>query len=178
CNLLGLDEPTNDLDLETLELLEDLLMEFQGTLLLVSHDRAFLDNVVTSTLVFEGDGQWREYVGGYEDWLRQSKPAEAPAAPVARRPAAGRSPAPRRVSFKERRELGLLPERITSLEAERQGIFDLMSSAKFFTQPGAEIARAKERLATLEEDIRQAYARWMELESLASGEGASRGGRG
>ena len=178
CNLLGLDEPTNDLDLETLELLEDLLMEFQGTLLLVSHDRAFLDNVVTSTLVFEGDGQWREYVGGYEDWLRQSKPAEAPAAPVARQPEAGRSPTPRRVSFQERRELGLLPERITSLEAERQGIFDLMSSAKFFTQPGAEIARAKERLATLEEDIRQAYARWMELESLASGEGASRGGRG
>ena len=172
-----MDEPTNDLDLETLELLEDLLMEFQGTLLLVSHDRAFLDNVVTSTLVFEGDGQWREYVGGYEDWLRQRKPAEAPAAPVARRPAAGRSPAPRRVSFKERRELGLIPERITSLEAERQGIFDLMSSAKFFTQPGAEIARVKERLATLEEDIRQAYARWMELESLASGEGASRGGR-
>jgi ATP-binding cassette subfamily F protein uup len=169
CNLLVLDEPTNDLDLETLELLEDLLMEFQGTLLLVSHDRAFLDNVVTSTLVFEGDGQWREYVGGYEDWLRQRKPAEVAAAPVTKRPKSGRSPtASRRVSNKERRELGLLPEKITNLEAERQSLFDLMASATFYTQPGAEIARARERLAALEEDIRKAYARWMELESLAS----------
>jgi len=169
CNLLVLDEPTNDLDLETLELLEDLLMEFQGTLLLVSHDRAFLENVITSTLVFEGGGQWREYVGGYSDWLRQRKSAEAPTAPLAPRPRAARpSAAPRRVSFKERRELGHLPEKISSLEAERQGLFDLMASATFFTKPGAEIARAKERLATLEADIHKAYARWMELESLAA----------
>ena len=169
CNLLVLDEPTNDLDLETLELLEDLLLEFQGTLLLVSHDRAFLDNVVTSTLVFEGDGQWREYVGGYEDWLRQRKPAGTPVAPVARRPRAERpQAAPRRASSKERRELGLLPERIASLEAERQGLFDLMTSPAFYTKPGAEIANARERLATLEEEIQKAYARWMELESLAS----------
>jgi ATP-binding cassette subfamily F protein uup len=168
CNLLVLDEPTNDLDLETLELLEDLLMEFEGTLLLVSHDRAFLENVITSTLVFEGDGQWREYVGGYEDWLRQRKPAEAPAPPAGRRPKAQRSPAARRVGYKERKELGLLPEKIARLEAERQGLFDLMSSATFYTRPGAEIASAKERLAALEEEIHGAYARWMELESLAS----------
>jgi ATP-binding cassette subfamily F protein uup len=168
CNLLVLDEPTNDLDLETLELLEDLLMEFQGTLLLVSHDRAFLENVITSTLVFEGDGRWRDYVGGYEDWLRQRKPDEAKAAPAAKRPRAERSPAPRRASYMERRELGLLPEKIAGLEAERQGLFDLMTSAAFYTKPGAEIAKARDRLVALEEDIRNAYARWMELESLAS----------
>ena len=168
CNLLVLDEPTNDLDLETLELLEDLLMEFEGTLLLVSHDRAFLENVITSTLVFEGGGQWREYVGGYEDWLRQRKPAEAPAPPAGRRPKAQRSPAARRVGYKERKELGLLPEKIARLEAERQGLFDLMSSAAFYTKPGAEIASTKQRLAALEDEIHKAYARWMELESLAS----------
>jgi len=171
CNLLVLDEPTNDLDLETLELLEELLMGFQGTLLVVSHDRAFLDNVVTSTLVFEGSGQWREYVGGYEDWLRQRKSAEVAAAPGAKRPKTERSTAPRRAGYKERRELGLLPEKINSLEAERRRLFDLMSSAAFYTQPGAEIARASAQLAAIEEDIRKAYARWMELESLAS-EGA------
>ena len=169
CNLLVLDEPTNDLDLETLELLEDLLMEFEGTLLLVSHDRAFLDYVVKSTLVFEGDGRWREYVGGYEDWLRQRTPADVPAAPVARRPRAGRSPAAaRRVGFKERRELGELPEKIAKLEAERKGLFDLMVSSEFFTRPGPEIASVRERLARLEEDIEKAYARWVELESLAT----------
>ena len=172
CNLLVLDEPTNDLDLETLELLEDLLLEFQGTLLLVSHDRTLLDDVVTSTIVFEGDGQWREYVGGYEDWLRQRKPAVAPAAPAAPRPRAPRSTAaPRRIGFKERRELSQLPEKITSLEAERQGLFDRMASAAFYAQPGAEIAQAKERLTALEEDIRKAYARWIELESLATSDG-------
>jgi ATP-binding cassette subfamily F protein uup len=170
CNLLVLDEPTNDLDLETLELLEDLLMEFQGTLLVVSHDRAFLDNVVTSTLVFEGDGQWREYVGGYEDWLRQKKSAEPPPAAKAVRPKAERpSAALRRVDYKQRRELGDLPKRIESLEAERQNLFDLMASPEFYTKPGAEIARAREQLATLEESIHKAYARWMELESLSTG---------
>ena len=171
CNLLVLDEPTNDLDLETLELLEDLLMEFEGTLLLVSHDRAFLENVITSTLVFEGDGRWREYVGGYEDWLRQRKPAEAEAAPAAKRAKAERTPAQRRVGYIERRELSLLPEKIAALEAERQGLFDLMMSATFYTKPGVEIAKASERLAALEEDIRKAYARWLELESLASSDG-------
>ncbi|NOT35325.1 MAG: ATP-binding cassette domain-containing protein, partial [Candidatus Eisenbacteria bacterium] len=117
CNLLVLDEPTNDLDLETLELLEDMLVEFQGTLLVVSHDRAFLDNVVTSTLVFEGDGVWREYVGGYEDWLRQKQAEVAPRGGrrAARAKAAGVAVAPRRASFKEKRELGELPARIEQL---------------------------------------------------------------
>jgi ATP-binding cassette subfamily F protein uup len=176
-NLLVLDEPTNDLDLETLELLEDLLMDFDGTLLVVSHDRAFLDNVVTSTLVSEGGGEWREYVGGYTDWLRQRKPAEPTPAPSAAKAKPGRAaPAPRRAGFKERRELAELPKRIERLEAERQSLFDRMASPEFYTGPGAEIARAKQDLATIEDTIQVAYARWMELEALAGGEATSRGG--
>jgi len=187
CNLLVLDEPTNDLDLETLELLEDLLMEYQGTLLVVSHDRAFLDNVVTSTLVFEGGGVWREYVGGYADWLRQKRAAESAGLP--KRPPAGASPAkpradarapesapeaggarsPRRLGYQERRELNGLPKRIEALEAERQSLFDRMAAPEFYARAGAEIAQAKQQLAALEETIRQAYARWIELEQRTDG---------
>jgi len=175
CNLLVLDEPTNDLDLETLELLEELLLGFDATLLLVSHDRAFLDNVVTSTLVFEGDGRWREYVGGYRDWLRQ-RPAEAPApAAKAARPAranAGRDAArPRKAGFKEKRELGELPGRIEALEAEKHRLFEMMASADFHRTPPAEIAQARQRLAELEGEIHGAYARWQELEALLAREG-------
>jgi ATP-binding cassette subfamily F protein uup len=171
CNLLVLDEPTNDLDLETLELLEELLLEFQGTLLIVSHDRAFLDNVVTSTLVFEGRGRWCEYVGGYADWLRQKNSAEP--SPVARptRPKPMRtSVQPRRASFKERRELHDLPRTIEQLEAEKRDLFALMASPSFYTTPGVEIARARERLGALEAQIQQAYTRWMELETLTAGD--------
>ncbi len=170
CNLLVLDEPTNDLDLETLELLEEMLLEFRGTLLLVSHDRAFLDNVVTSTLVFEGAGQWREYVGGYEDWLRQRKPVEPPPAARPARPRAERGTArPRRITFKEKRELADLPGRIERLEAEKQALFDLMASPSFYTTRGDEVAPARQRLTAIEAEIHQAYARWLELENLASG---------
>jgi ATP-binding cassette subfamily F protein uup len=171
CNLLVLDEPTNDLDLETLELLEELLLEFRGTLLLVSHDRTFLDNVVTSTLVFEGAGRWREYAGGYEDWLRQKKTAEPAPAAKPERPRPGRVTArPRRINFKEKRELADLPGRIESLETEKQGLFDLMASASFYTTRGEEVAATRLRLATIEAGIHEAYARWLELENLASGE--------
>jgi ATP-binding cassette subfamily F protein uup len=174
CNVLVLDEPTNDLDLETLELLEDLLLEFEGTLLVVSHDRAFLDNVVTSTLVFEGDGRWTEYVGGYEDWLRQKKADEpTPAARTARpgRPKAAPAAAKaRRAGFKEKHELGELPGRIENLETERQRLFDLMASPGFHATPPEEIGQAKLRLAALEAEIHQAYVRWMELETLVTGE--------
>ena len=171
CNLLVLDEPTNDLDLETLELLEEMLLEFRGTLLLVSHDRAFLDNVVTSTLVFEGAGQWREYVGGYEDWLRQKKADEPPPAAKPARPRPARvTVQPRRVTFKEKRELADLPGRIERLEAEQQGLFDLMASPSFYTTRGNEVAATRLRLAAVEAEIHEAYARWVELESLASGQ--------
>jgi ABC transport system ATP-binding/permease protein len=171
CNLLVLDEPTNDLDLETLELIEEMLLEFRGTLLLVSHDRTFLDNVVTSTLVFEGAGSWREYVGGYEDWLRQKKstgpaPAARPDRPRPERVAVR----PRRITYKEKRELADLPGRIEKLESEKQGLFDLMASASFYTTRGDEVAATRTRLAAIEAEIHEAYARWLELENLAGGE--------
>jgi len=169
CNLLVLDEPTNDLDLETLELIEEMLLEFQGTLLVVSHDRAFLDNVVTSTLVCEGPGEWNEYVGGYADWLRQRRP-EVVAAPVARvsadRAAGTR---PRRMGFKEKRELGELPGRIGALEAEKQRLFELMALPAFYASRGDEIAGVKSQLAAIEAELQAAYSRWVELETLATG---------
>jgi ATP-binding cassette subfamily F protein uup len=174
CNMLVLDEPTNDLDLETLELIEEMLLEFQGTLLLVSHDRAFIDNVVTSTIVCEGPGEWNEYVGGYEDWLRQRKPEVAPVpATKPTRPGTERESArPRRIGFKEKRELGELPGRIEALEAEKQRLYALMASSSFYASRGDEIAQAKQQLAALEAALQAAYARWVELETLAtSGEG-------
>jgi ABC transport system ATP-binding/permease protein len=170
CNLLVLDEPTNDLDLETLELLEELLLEFRGTLLLVSHDRTFLDNVVTSTLVFEGEGRWREYVGGYEDWLRQRKSTEPVPAVKPARPRPERStPRPRRVTFKEKRELADLPGRIEDLEGEKQRLFDLMASPDFYASRGDEVAATRQRLAAIEAGIHEAYARWLELENVSGG---------
>ena len=169
CNLLVLDEPTNDLDLETLELLEDLLLEFQGTLLVVSHDREFLDNVVTSTLVFEGAGQWCEYVGGYADWLRQKRPVESQSAAKPAWPKTERTTArPRRAGFREQRELHELPETIARLEAEKREIFAMMASPSFYTTRGDEIVRIREQLAGVEEAIHKAYARWMELEALTA----------
>ena len=170
CNLLVLDEPTNDLDLETLELLEDMLLEFQGTLLLVAHDRAFLDNVVTSTLVFEGNGRWREYVGGYEDWLRLKKRAEPAPAAKPDRPRPERvTVRARRITFREKRELAQLPGEIERLEAEKQRLFGLMASPDLYASRGDEVAATRERLAAVEAGIHEAYARWVELESLASG---------
>jgi len=164
-NLLVLDEPTNDLDADTLELLEELLVDYAGTVLLVSHDRAFLDNVVTSTLAFEGEGRVKEYVGGYADWLRQrpqpleDKPAPKPAAP---------RPAPRekakKLSFKQQRELEELPQRIEALEAERDQIHAQMGAAEFFRQDKTAIAAAQARLAVLDQELERAYARWETLE--------------
>ncbi len=180
CNLLVLDEPTNDLDLETLELLEDLLLDFQGTLLVVSHDRAFLDNVVTSTLAWEGDGHWGEYVGGYTDWLRQrdvaARAATSPAVPArGSRPldasSARGSEKPRRIGFKERQELESLPNAIEALEADKQALVDLMASPDFYTRRGDEVAATTARLAEAEATLAEAYARWVALETLAS-EGA------
>ncbi len=171
CNVLVLDEPTNDLDLETLELLEDILIEFQGTLLVVSHDRAFLDNVVTSTLVFEGDGLWREYVGGYEDWLRQRKADEPAPVTRAAKPRADRPAAkPRGIGFKEKRELAGLPGRIEGLEGEKQALFDLMASPGFYATRAAEVVPTTQRLAQIEVELQAAYARWMELEALQGGD--------
>ncbi|HVH36789.1 MAG TPA: ATP-binding cassette domain-containing protein [Tahibacter sp.] len=169
-NLLIMDEPTNDLDVETLELLEDLLTDYAGTLLLVSHDRAFIDNVVTSTLVLEGEGRISEYVGGYGDWLRQrptprSKPAAAAAKSAAAAPAAeSATPAKRKLSYKDQRELEQLPARIEQLENTVAELGAAMNEAAFFQQAPTAIVAANQRLATVQAELEQAYARWSELE--------------
>jgi ABC transport system ATP-binding/permease protein len=168
-NLLILDEPTNDLDAETLDLLEELLLDYPGTLLLVSHDRTFLNNVVTSTLVLEGEGRVGEYVGGYDDWLRQ-RALEAPARleRIATRPEKPRPVRDRRptLSFKEQRELESLPLYIESLETEQAALVRNLSDPSFYRQAGAEIAGAKARLESLEQELDEAYQRWEALEAL------------
>ena len=171
-NLLVLDEPTNDLDIETLDLLEDLLLEFAGTLLLVSHDRAFLDNVVTSTLVFEGGGRVSEYAGGYTDWVRQRpapEPAEAPPAPRKAAPAAvPRAAKPKKLSFRETAELAQLPDRIDALEREREQRYVALSDPAL-VRDGAATTEARARLAALEAEIAELTERWEALETIAAG---------
>ena len=178
-NVLVMDEPTNDLDVETLELLEELLIDYPGTLILVSHDREFIDNVVTSSLVMEGNGRVGDYVGGYSDWLRQRpmaariaaanaasprltpqvaptpKPAPAPA------PAA---PAKRKLSYKEQRELDELPGRIEALDGEIAALTARIQDPAFYRQPAEEVTAANARLAALQAELEQAYARWQALE--------------
>jgi ATP-binding cassette subfamily F protein uup len=174
-NLLVMDEPTNDLDVETLDLLEELLLDYQGTLLLVSHDRVFINNVVTSSLVFEGHGRLNEYVGGYDDWLRQRPSCELEqgggkkgGAAARREPEAAR-PKKEKLSYKEQRELEQLPELIAKLEAEQEALQQQMGAPDFYQQPdGAAVTRATERLEQLTGELEQAYARW---EALAAQEG-------
>ena len=173
-NVIVLDEPTNDLDSETLELLEERLVEFAGTVLLVSHDRTFLNNVVTSTIVFEQGGV-REYVGGYDDWLRQRKPASEPVPPTDRaseKPTSSRSAAAdlakkRKLSFKERQELDSLRPAIEKYDAEIAALHREMAEPQFYQQPGAQIAAEQARLKQLEDQLAAAYQRWEELEQLA-----------
>ena len=161
-NLLVMDEPTNDLDIETLELLEEQLLAYKGTLLLVSHDREFLDNVVTSTLVLEGDGEVRSYPGGYEDYLRQ-RPKErravaetaAPAIQTSRNP---NTPTPKKLSYKEQREFDALPERIAALEAKIAEINAL--------DPAKDYARFAE-IPTLQAELDDCETRWLELSERA-----------
>ncbi|WP_288405048.1 ATP-binding cassette domain-containing protein [uncultured Pseudomonas sp.] len=179
-NLLVLDEPTNDLDVETLELLEEVLLSFEGTVLMVSHDRAFLDNVVTSTLVFEGEGRVREYVGGYQDWLRQggsprllgvqtredSKPAPAKAEPVpaAAPVAAAAAPAKRKLSYKEQRELDALPGAIETAEIELEALQTAIADPGFYQLPN-EVTQAKlARMDALQAELDRLIERWAELE--------------
>jgi len=180
-NVLVLDEPTNDLDIDTLELLEELLQDYDGTVFLVSHDRRFLDNVVTDTIVSEGDGHWREYEGSVEDWLRASKraaalkakqqsaaPALANVAAAAKTPAAAQAkPAVKvkKLSFKEQRELDELPGRITKLEAEQATLSALLSGTELYTQGAARIAEVQSRFAKSEEELLAAMERWEVLGS-------------
>jgi len=147
-----------------------LLQEYSGTLLLVSHDREFLNNVVTSTLVCEGDGAVREYVGGYDDWLRQTAAALPPASPAAvpanqakPRP---RTERPRKLAFKEERELETLPERIGELEREQETIHRTLADPEFYRSAGGEVTKLNARLAEIEQELTEAYRRWEELEEV------------
>lgn len=172
-NLLVMDEPTNDLDVETLELLEEVLTEYQGTLLLVSHDRAFLDNVVTGCLVFEGEGRIGEYVGGYSDWLRHRQGAAArkneEAARVKTPVAAAPPPKPaakaRKLSFNDQRELDALPARIAALESEQAALQARMNDAEFYKQGRDDVAATLARVAALDGELKLCYARWEALET-------------
>jgi ATP-binding cassette subfamily F protein uup len=167
-NILVMDEPTNDLDIESLELLEDTLQTYPGTLLLVSHDRKFLDNVITQTLVAEGDGEWQEYVGGYSDWLAQRKPrvAASPKLKSETRSAAATSPtAAVKLSYKETRELEQLPKEIEALEQEQSALIARMSGADYHKQ-GAERMKADQRRAEeIETALSQRFDRWAQLEA-------------
>jgi ATP-binding cassette subfamily F protein uup len=165
-NLLVLDEPTNDLDIETLELLEELLVDYRGTILLVSHDRAFLDNVVTSTLVFEGGGRVQEYVGGYSDWARLRDAAAAAKEPPRKdaKPATERAK-PAKLSYKDERELAQAPGKIESLEAEQAELLQRVSQPAFYKASADEQARVHARLAALTAELEAAYVRWEALEA-------------
>lgn len=166
-NLLILDEPTNDLDLETLELLEELLGNYQGTLFLVSHDREFLDRTVTSSIVFEGEGRVREYVGGYSDWLRQrpeptiSGKSDKPAQEKLKKERS------RKLNFNEKRELEELPERIEQLETEQSGLHEKLADPDFYKTAGAETAIIQQRLQTIEQELEDTFERWEELTRIA-----------
>jgi ATP-binding cassette subfamily F protein uup len=169
-NLLVLDEPTNDLDVETLELLEELLVNYSGTLLLVSHDRRFLDNVVTSTLVFEGNGQIKEYVGGYQDWLRQRdvtvQPPVTPKKTLYTSKTNVASPLkPSKLSYKEQRELAELPSQIENLETELAKLQEQVSYSEFYRGPVAAINQTLAQISDLETQLQIHYTRWEKLEA-------------
>ena len=168
-NLLVLDEPTNDLDIETLELLEEILLAFEGTVLLVSHDREFMDNVVTSLLVLEGDGMISEQAGGYSDWEQRRAREHSRAPATATAPAAAAAspdPAkPRKMSYKDQRELEALPALIESLEQRQQALEQQVSDPGFYQGDHADVQRVTAELGQVQEDLEQAFERWSELEA-------------
>jgi ATP-binding cassette subfamily F protein uup len=171
-NVLVLDEPTNDLDIETLELLEDLIQSYSGTVFIVSHDRSFLDNVVTSTLVSEGDGHWREYEGSVEDWLTQSARAAAlqhnadtppPGTDAASQANASQTPRPKsrvKLSYKEQRELDGLPDRIAALESEQHSLRNELADGSLYQQDPQRATQLHARDVEIEDLLMQALERW------------------
>ncbi len=167
-NVLVLDEPTNDLDMETLELLEELLVDYTGTVLLVSHDRAFLNNVVTGTFVLQGDGKIRDYVGGYDDWLRQRGEPAADTETNGKKPSKEKTPplkdGPKKRTYKEQKELDALPGRIEQLETALAALHEQMAQPAFYKQDPAAIAKASADLRQMENERAVAYARWEQLE--------------
>jgi ATP-binding cassette subfamily F protein uup len=171
-NVLVLDEPTNDLDVETLELLEDRLLAYTGTVLLVSHDRAFLNNVVTSTIVFEGEGQLQEYVGGYDDWLRQRQVMPKPIGIAVKGQKEKKERPPqekRKLSYKEAQALEYLPQKIEALENEQKLLWEIINDPAFYAgNDAAKVKATNDRLEILEKELEDAYQRWDELEDLAA----------
>jgi ATP-binding cassette subfamily F protein uup len=175
-NLLVMDEPTNDLDVETLEILEDLLLDYDGTLLLVSHDRAFLNNIVTSTLAMDGTGQVTETVGGYDDWQKQNesaKPEPKPRKAVVNDAQPSTESTSKKLSYKEqralesqKRELAELPQRIEKLEADVHALAVAMADPAFYQQDSSEITRVVNQLKEMQDELAQAYHRWEELDKL------------
>jgi ATP-binding cassette subfamily F protein uup len=164
-NFLVLDEPTNDLDYETLELLEQLLMDYTGTLLLVSHDRTFLDNVVTSTIAFEGDGEVHEYIGGYQDWLRQKRDNSQKAAPAKKRQESKTTaPKAKKLSYNLQRELEQLPKEIDLLEKKIEALTNEMAKPKFYQQDQSIITKTGVDLKERQDQLDQCFVRWEELE--------------
>jgi ATP-binding cassette subfamily F protein uup len=170
-NLLVMDEPTNDLDVETLELLEEILGSFDGTLLLVTHDREFMDNVVTQTLAFEGQGEVREYIGGYQDWIRQR--GNTPVAPktakatVASKPVEKPASKPRKLSYKLQLELDQLPANIEKLENRIVELEEEIASEDFAALDHTEMTAKLDALGQVQQTLEQAMERWVELEAMA-----------
>ena len=163
-NILVLDEPTNDLDIDTLDLLEELLIDYKGTVILVSHDRAFLNNVVTSTLVFEGDGTINQYVGGYDDWLRQRKAIEQPKSSAGIKTKPKSIQVDKKLSYKDQRELDELPKKIELLETQIQSISIEMSESAFYRSAKVKIQKAETQLADWQSQLSKCYKRWEQLE--------------
>jgi ABC transport system ATP-binding/permease protein len=166
-NMMVLDEPTNDLDSDTLELLEEMLIEYEGTVLLVSHDREFLNNIATSTIVFEGDGKVEEYVGGYDDWLRQRRTE-----PIEKKIQKSQKQRPERerartLTFKEKRELDALPPLIESLECERNSLFETLGNPDFYKTQGEKIPELQKKIGELEKEIAEAYEKWELLDTIS-----------
>jgi len=174
-NVIVLDEPTNDLDIESLEMLEQTLQDYPGTVLLVSHDRRFLDDVVTQTVAAEGDGKWREYVGGYSDWLEQraATPPPSPPRAIQDKRAAGETDrvvggSPTKLTYRETRELEQMPARIEALEIEQREISERMGQSEYHRQGAAQLREDGRRLAEIEQQLALAFDRWAELESRAA----------
>ena len=179
-NILVMDEPTNDLDIETLDLLEDLLVNYAGTLLIVSHDRAFLNNVATSTIAPLGDGKWRETIGGYDDYIRQNqfdktalearnasqKPSTSASTSKQQTAPKASSSRPRKMSFRETRELQELPSHLEKLEAEHATLIESLGNPELYKSNPAEAAQSSTRLAAIEAEMTAAFARWEELEAM------------
>jgi ATP-binding cassette subfamily F protein uup len=165
-NFLIMDEPTNDLDIETIELLEELLLDYKGTLLLVSHDRAFINNVVTSTLVFEGNGAVLEYAGGYDDWLIQRRATVSREIKRQKKPRERKTPEKRKLTFKETKELESIPRLIEDMEGRKQELYTLLADPVFYQESSRLVPGIKAELEQVERELEYLLDRWEELESL------------